>query len=102
TLSGHEKRNSDWADARLQFDAGPGVRSEAELRTLIAFFRARRGAAKAFRFTDPYDHSSHDMVGSPTALDQLIGTGDGEKTRFQLVKTYGGGDAGGEAQVRLI
>lgn len=104
TLSGHEKRNSDWADARLQFDAGPGVRSEAELRTLIAFFRARRGAAKAFRFTDPYDHSSNDMADNidapPTALDQIIGTGDGEKTRFPLVKTYG--DAEGEAQKRLI
>ncbi len=100
TLSGHEKRNSDWADARLEFDAGPGVRSEEELRDLIAFFRARRGAAKAFRFTDPYDHSSNTMIDPPTMLDQVIGIGDGEETRFQLIKSYGVG--GSEAQQRLI
>lgn len=52
TANGMEQRNSDWADARLRFDAGPGVRSEAELGELIAFFRARRGAAQAFRFED--------------------------------------------------
>ncbi len=98
TLSGHEKRNSDWADARLEFDAGPGVRSEEELRRLIAFFRARRGAAKAFRFTDPYDHSSNNMIDPPTATDQVIGTGDGGQTRFTLVKNYGDG----EPQQRII
>lgn len=100
TLSGHEKRNSDWADARLEFDAGPGVRSEEELQALIAFFRARRGAAKAFRFTDPYDHSSNNMVEPPTAEDQILSVGDGEQTRFSLVKNYGEDD--GEAQQRLI
>jgi len=100
TLSGHEKRNSDWADARLEFDAGPGVRSEEELRVLIAFFRARRGAAKAFRFTDPYDHSSNDMVETPTAFDQIIGIGDGQQVQFQLVKNYG--DEDGEPQRRPI
>tara|TARA_R110000824_G_scaffold25838_9_gene89624 strand:- start:4953 stop:7301 length:2349 start_codon:yes stop_codon:yes gene_type:complete len=100
TISGHEKRNSDWADARLEFDVGPGVRSEEELRILIAFFRARRGAVKGFRFRDPYDHSSRDMVGEPTATDQFLGQGDGQQTEFQLVKNYG--DLAGEPQQRLI
>jgi len=100
TISGHEKRNSDWADARLEFDVGPGIRSEKELRTLIAFFRARRGAAKAFRFRDPYDHSSHDMVGEPMPTDQFLGQGDGQKTEFPLVKNYGG--PAGEPQQRHI
>jgi uncharacterized protein (TIGR02217 family) len=86
TANGFEKRNSDWADARLRFDAGPGVRGEAELSELIAFFRARRGAAVAFRFTDPFDNS---------AEDQLLGLGDGSKTEFPLVKHY-------EDQVRRI
>ena len=53
-------------DARLRFDAGPGVRSEAELGTLIAFFRARRGAARGFRLRDPFDFSSNGMAGTPT------------------------------------
>jgi len=81
TASGAEQRNSDWADARLHFDAGPGVRSETELRELAAFFRARRGAAIGFRFEDPFDHDGE---------DQLIGTGDGVRTAFALVKHYGG------------
>ena len=51
--SGHEYRNANWSQARLRFDAGPGVRSEEEMGELIAFFRARRGSAVAFRFRDP-------------------------------------------------
>jgi len=100
TISGHEKRNSDWADARLEFDVGPGIRSEAELRALIGFFRARRGAAKAFRFRDPYDYSSGDMVADPTPTDQFLGKGDGQQTDFQLLKHYG--EPAGEAQQRRI
>ena len=100
TLSGHEKRNSDWADVRLEFDAGPGVRSEEELRELIVFFRARRGAAKAFLFRDPYDHSTNNMVDTPTMTDQVVGTGDGQQSGFQLFKSYG--EEGDEAQQRQI
>ena len=99
TASGYEQRNVDWASARLRFDAGPGVRSETDLQTLIAFFRARRGAAKAFRFRDPYDHSSSAMTGTPTAADQLIGVGDGIQTRFSLTKSYG---TAGDAEHRPI
>ena len=89
SAGGAEQRNSDWADARLRFDAGPGVRGQAELETLIAFFRARRGAAVAFRFEDPFDNSSNGMTGEPGAGDQPLGTGDGSRTDFALVKTYG-------------
>jgi uncharacterized protein (TIGR02217 family) len=86
TANGFEQRNSDWADARLRFDVGPGIRGEAELQELIAFFRARRGAAVAFRFTDPFDHE---------AEEQLLGEGDGIRSEFALVKRYG-------SQVRRI
>jgi uncharacterized protein (TIGR02217 family) len=87
---GGEQRNSDWADARLRFDAGPGVRGEADLYALIAFFRARRGAAIAFRFEDPFDNSSNGMTGAPGAADQALGAGDGVRTQFALVKNYSG------------
>jgi uncharacterized protein (TIGR02217 family) len=86
TANGAEQRNSEWVDARLRFDAGPGVRGEAELQELIGFFRARRGAAIAFRFEDPFDHE---------AEDQLLGAGDGVRTEYPLVKRYG-------SQVRRI
>lgn len=89
TASGHERRNALWADARLRFDVGPGVRSEAELGVLIAFFRARHGPATGFRLRDPFDFSSHGMTGAPTASDQFLGTGDGLAASFQLVKHYG-------------
>ena len=99
TASGHERRNALWSDARLHFDVGPGIRSEHELGTLIAFFRARRGAARGFRLSDPFDFSSGGMTGTPTPSDQSIGTGDGLTAEFALVKRYGTGD---EAQLRPI
>lgn len=100
-LSGYEARNSDWADARQSYDVGPGVRSEAELGRLLAFFRARRGAAKGFRFRDPFDNSSNGMTAPPTPLDQPLGTGNGRQTIFPLVKYYGG-ENGSERQQRQI
>jgi len=99
TASGHEQRNAAWASGRLRYDAGPGVRSEADVQTLLAFFRARRGAAKAFRFRDPLDHSSNGMTGAPTPTDVVLGTGDGARVRFDLVKLYGAGE---DAEVRRI
>lgn len=99
TASGHEQRNSLWSDARVHFDVGPGIRSESELAELIAFFRARRGAARGFRISDPFDNSSNGMTGTPTMLDQRIGIGDGAKADFQLVKSYGNSD---DPQLRPI
>lgn len=99
TASGHERRTAHWADARLRFDVGPGIRSQAELGTLLAFFRARHGPARGFRLADPFDHSSNGTDGTPGPVDQLIGTGNGERTRFALVKSYGDGP---EPQVRRI
>jgi uncharacterized protein (TIGR02217 family) len=92
TLSGHERRNSSWADARLRYDVGPGVRSEPELGILIDFFRARRGPAVGFRFTDPFDFTSNSMTLPPAMGDQLLGIGDGLRTSFALVKHYGDDD----------
>jgi uncharacterized protein (TIGR02217 family) len=99
TASGHEQRNSLWSDARVHFDVGPGIRSESELAELIAFFRARRGAARGFRISDPFDHSSNGMTGTPTPVDQLIALGDGLRADFQLVKRYGSGP---DPQIRPI
>ncbi|MGD9810037.1 MAG: DUF2460 domain-containing protein [Sphingobium sp.] len=99
SLSGHERRSSDWADARLRFDAGPGVRSEADLVTLIDFFRARRGAARGFRFADPLDNQSAPHGEAVSPIDQKLGTGDGATSQFQLAKYYG---TGVDAQQRLV
>lgn len=101
SVSGHERRSSDWADARLSFDAGPGVRSESDMARLIDFFRARRGAARGFRFTDPYDDRSGDPGAAPSPIDQRLGIGDGVTAEFLLMRRYGEGE-GEDAQARRI
>ena len=75
------------------------MRSDQDVQRLIRFFRARRGAAKAFRFRDPPDNSSNTMTATPTPVDVRIGTGDSKTARFALVKSYGDG---ADAEVRRI
>ena len=84
---GHEARNASWAEARTRYDVGPGVRSEADIATLLGFFRARMGPARGFRLRDPFDFSSGGVV--PVAVDQALGVGDGVVVRFALLKSYG-------------
>jgi uncharacterized protein (TIGR02217 family) len=86
TGSGHE----NWSEARGRWDVASGLRKQAQIDELIAFFRARRGKAYGFRFKDWADHK---------AAGQLLGTGDDAKTQFQLVKRYPSGSA---IEVRTI
>lgn len=67
-----------------------GVKTRAQLDALIAFFRARKGRAYGFRFKDWSDFQ---------ATGQALGTGDGSRTAFQLVKTY---TSGGVSEARII
>lgn len=97
--SGREKRNLRLARSRRHYDAGTGIRSVEDLQEIVAFFEARRGSYHGFRFRDPFDMKSCGPGGTPSPLDQAIGTGDGGTDRFQLVKTYGAGE---DAYVRTI
>lgn len=97
--SGHEQRNLMWAQGRLRYDAGVGVRSDADLAELLAFFRARRGQAFAFRFRDPLDWTSAGFSEEPGSGDQLLGVGDGVTTSFALVKHYGPVGMGEERRI---
>ncbi len=83
TAGGYEQRNINWQDARAVYNVAHGVRTKEQLDTLLAFFRARKGKAYAFRFKDWADYS---------ATAQQIGVGDGVETAFQLIKTYSSGD----------
>lgn len=87
--SGHEERNSRWADSRRRYNAGYGVKSLDDLHAAIAFFEERRGRLYGFRWRDRADWKSCAPSGTPAATDQPIGTGDGATAEFQLVKTYG-------------
>jgi uncharacterized protein (TIGR02217 family) len=76
---GQEQRNANWSQplAKYQIDSKSLTRSE--LDTLIQFHLDRQGAYEGFRFRDWVDYST---------THQIIGTGDGIQTQFQLVKTY--------------
>jgi uncharacterized protein (TIGR02217 family) len=87
--SGHEERNSLWTDSRRRYNAGTGVRSLADLHTLLAFFEERRGRFHGFRWRDRGDWKSCEPGEVLSVTDQAIGSGDGIATEFQLVKTYG-------------
>lgn len=88
--SGFEERNSRWADSRRSYNAGYGLRSLDDLYAVIAFFEERRGRLHGFRWRDHTDWKSCAPQQTPTALDQIIGTGDGSTPTFQLKKSYGG------------
>src|SRR5690606_26349137 len=91
--SGHEERNSRWADSRRSYNAGYGVKSLDDLHSVIAFFEERRGRLYGFRWRDHADWKSCPPEQAPAATDQLIGTGDGTTAIFQLRKTYGSAHA---------
>jgi uncharacterized protein (TIGR02217 family) len=88
--SGHEERNSRWADSRRRYNAGTGVRTLADLHAVVAFFEERRGRLYGFRWKDRVDCASCAPGVPAAATDQTIGEGDGETATFQLAKTYGG------------
>jgi uncharacterized protein (TIGR02217 family) len=88
--SGHEERNTRWADSRRSYNAGYGVKSLDDLHKVIVFFEECRGRLHGFRWRDPSDWKSCSSELAPSALDQQIGVGDDATRTFQLVKTYGG------------
>ena len=87
--SGHEERNSRWADSKRSYNAGYGIKRVDDLHAVIGFFEERRGRFHGFRFKDWSDYKSCAPEGAVSALDQEIGVGDGVQASFQLVKTYG-------------
>lgn len=82
SYGGHEKRNVNWSAARARYNVAHGVKTQAQLDVLIAFFRARKGRAYGFRFKDWTDYA---------ATNQTLGIGDGSQTVFVLRKTYSSG-----------
>jgi uncharacterized protein (TIGR02217 family) len=91
--SGAESRNARWARSRRRWDAGGAAVTVDAAHELVTFFEARRGRMFAFRFRDPVDWKSCGPSQAASAMDQRLGTGDGAKTAFQLVKRYASGEA---------
>ncbi len=89
--SGFEERNTPWAHSRRRYDAGVAMRSLDDIEVLIAFFEARLGQLFGFRWKDWSDYRSAPSGRDVAHGDQVIATGDGVQTAFQLSKTYRSG-----------
>ena len=90
TASGFEQRNQNWENARRRFDAifkqlpSDPFNSFPEL---LAFFNARRGRLRGFRFRDHTDFEAIAQV-CTQFNDTAILVGDGVETEFQCAKLY--------------
>ena len=89
--SGDEERNASWANSRRRYDVAYGIRRADDLAAVVAFFEARNGRLHGFRFKDWSDYRSGLPTAAIAATDQLIGTGTGSQTAFQLAKRYASG-----------
>jgi uncharacterized protein (TIGR02217 family) len=87
--SGFEERNARWAHARRSYNAGYGVSSLDDLHAVIAFFEERRGRLYGFRWRDHADFKSCPPEQSIGSTDQVLGTADGTRDTFDLLKRYG-------------
>lgn len=80
--SGFESRNQNWVMARYYYDVAYGVRTHAQLETLVAFFHEMRGQFHTFRYKDWADFE-HDTTDATAVIATNTG-GD-----LQLAKKYG-------------
>ncbi len=87
--SGHEERNSRWADSRRKYQAGFGITTIDELHQIVSFFEERRGRLYGFRFKDHTDYKSCQPLQDISATDQELAIADGSNFEFAIIKTYG-------------
>lgn len=96
---GHEQRNIRQPNGLNQFNAAYGAKTQAQIESVVTFFRAVRGRAHGFRYVDPVDYKSGLIDDDAAFGDQIIGTGNGVEDEFQLVKKY---TEGGLTETRNI
>jgi len=84
TSGGYEQRVANWSIGRGRWNAGTGLKDDADVAELIAFFRARQGRLHGFRFKDWSDY---------TLPRQAIGLTDGVDATWQIFKAYVSGPA---------
>ena len=70
----------NWSAARAEYDISTGIKTKADMDAVIAFFYARGGRARAFRFKDWKDYQA--------SAQPLISLGS---NHYQLVKQYTSG-----------
>lgn len=98
--SGIEARNARWSGARRRWDVGGVALAAADAAALAAFFEARGGRLRGFRFRDVLDWKSCGLGDEVANTDQQIGVGDGDEVSFQLVKAYANGGVSWSRAIR--
>jgi uncharacterized protein (TIGR02217 family) len=93
--SGAEQVNRNWLHPLWRYTLPEAVRDWTVVEALKKHWLVMGGPERTWPFRDPLDFASVDlpMVPMQTApavsmTDQLIGTGDGAKTAFPLIKNY--------------
>jgi len=87
--SGKEYKKQRWTYPKHRYQVGAGAKGSIEIDELRVFHHAMRGRFNGFRFKDFNDYSSAaNMATAVSVTDQVIGTGDGTTTEFQLYKNY--------------
>lgn len=99
-FSGFEQRNARWEESKYAFNAASGVKTAADLYTLLQFFHVAGGKANGFRFKDWSDYKSCAPLNTIAASDQtIVADATGGQTTAQLIKTY---TQGSSTRVRTI
>jgi uncharacterized protein (TIGR02217 family) len=82
TFGQGEQRNQRWAMPLYAYEVDLEHKASTEVLAFLAFFATiAQGEMHGFRY--------HDVnPGEDTGTNELIGTGDGSRTSFQLVKNY--------------
>ena len=84
--SGHEERNTIWANSRRMYDIGLGLRSAGDIYETLEFWEGRRGALHSFRLKDWADFTSKSPIDTPANDDQVMA--QITSTTYQLQKVY--------------
>lgn len=102
TKNGYEQRNQNWSTDRRSYNVVEGARRSNKLETLRYFHKLVRGRLSTFLYKDWFDYkSSESMNDAISNSDQVIGTGNGTKTQFQLIKTYDAVDASSPLTINI-
>lgn len=78
-VNAREQRNSEWDYPLFSSNIGYGVQKREDLETIYAFFHARKGRARGFRFRNWLDYK---------VTTGAVGTIVGEPLERQLIRTY--------------
>lgn len=92
--NGDEHRNRNWLHPLHRFTAPEGIKCHEAIEDLRDHWMIMAGPLYTFPLRDPMDFASRrlskpDLRPTITAVDQIIGVGDGVTRTFQLQKTYG-------------